>query len=366
MVSFENLAMTALASTFSAILDQPHVGRPRCFHHTERPDTVWRVSFAKTVVPLPSPNIKAVSETRLLQLPSNCGSSLAGVISIALMVRTACHHSTSMASYSRSRNPRGDQIRGDRDVRPQGKSSKLQELQTIRLTGGLHRGRKVYAPGVFLRPMMEQVREALFSMLSSTDVFQEDCLALDLFAGSGVLGLESLSRGVGRATFVDAAGVCARMISDNCDMLHLSPRVRVLKMMAEHFLEAPQKFGQEKPFQLVTLTPPYEEVSYPKLLDTLCKSPAIGQDTIVVIEYPIEIGAFPYHLGEDDVLQGLRCRTFGRTVLAIYAAKPSGRDLGISSRPEEFKPSEAMGMGPRPPRIRPQAQNKLFADEDSE
>lgn len=350
MLSFEALAMTVLTSTHFGILDETHFGRLHCFRHKERPQSAFKGAFGTTLLPL----------------LSNCRSSLVGVICIGVVARTARHRRTLMTSYSRSRTGRGDQIRGDRDVRPQGKSSKLQELQTIRLTGGLHRGRKVYAPGVFLRPMMEQVREALFSMLSSTDVFQEDSSALDLFAGSGVLGLESLSRGVGRATFVDAAGVCARMISDNCDLLHLSPRVRVLKMMAEHFLEAPQKFGQDKSFQLVTLTPPYEEVSYPKLIDTLCKSPAIGQDTIVVIEYPIEIGAFPYHLGEDDMLQGLRCRTFGRTVLAIYVAKPSGRDLGISPRPEEFKPTEAMGMGPRPPRIRPQVQNKLFADEEDE
>ncbi|CAE8586143.1 unnamed protein product, partial [Polarella glacialis] len=104
------------------------------------------------------------------------------------------------------------------------------------------------------------VRQALFSMLASTDVFQESSTALDLFAGSGVVGLESLSRGVGRVTFVDSSPACAKTIEENCKELGFEARSHVVKAQAEPFLVDPAKFREEKPFTLVTLEPPYIEV----------------------------------------------------------------------------------------------------------
>ena len=88
-------------------------------------------------------------------------------------------------------------------ARPQGKSAQLRELQRLVITGGSARGRRLVTPGVYMRPMMSRVREALFSMLYPTGVLRDSASHLDLFAGSGVVGLEALSRGVGEATFVD-------------------------------------------------------------------------------------------------------------------------------------------------------------------
>lgn len=219
--------------------------------------------------------------------------------------------------------------------RRQGRAPKLETAQTVRVTGGLHRSRSIKVPGVFLRPMMSQVREALFSMLGACDVFDKGSRVLDLFAGSGIVGLESASRGAGHVTFVDASPVCARAIEQNCKALGVEGIVNIACTKAEQFLASPAKFGAEKPFDLVTATPPYEEVSYGALLTALAESPALGEDTLLVVEYPNEHEeGMPEFL--EGTLHGLRRKVFGRTVLVVYVSRPSGKPLGIRPKPAEF------------------------------
>lgn len=86
---------------------------------------------------------------------------------------------------------------------------------------------------------------------------------LDLFSGSGVVGLESASRGAGHVVFVDASPVCAKTIRANCEALGLRG-ASVACTRAEQFLAKPEKYGEEQPFHLVTATPPYDEVSGPR------------------------------------------------------------------------------------------------------
>ncbi|CAL1125804.1 unnamed protein product [Cladocopium goreaui] len=220
--------------------------------------------------------------------------------------------------------------------RRQGKAAKVEVATKVQLTGGLHRSRSIKVPGVFLRPMMSQVREALFNMLGACDVFDnETSRVLDLFAGSGIVGLESASRGAGHVTFVDASPVCAKAIEENCKALGVEDSTAVACTKAEQFLATPEKFGAERPFGLVTATPPYEEVSYPALLDALAQSPAIGEDTILVVEYPNEQEeGIPSSLS--GTLQGLRRKVFGRTILVVYVCHPTGKPLGIRPKPQEF------------------------------
>ena len=99
-------------------------------------------------------------------------------------------------------------------------------------------------------------------------------------------------------------------------------------------LGEPARFGIDGTFELVTLTPPYEEVVYAELMATLAASPLVGEDTIVVVEYPVELGCFPPTLA-DGRLVGLRNRRYGRTVLALYVCAPSGR-LDLTPFTEEF------------------------------
>ena len=97
-------------------------------------------------------------------------------------------------------------------------------------------------------------------------------------------------------------------------------------------LRFPLKYGLSEPFQLISITPPYEEVVYSDLIDAVCGSPLVCPDTIVVLEYPVEMGSLPYILGTDK-LYGIRNRRYGRTVLAMYVYRPTKK---YDMRPDEF------------------------------
>ena len=207
----------------------------------------------------------------------------------------------------------------------------------LRVIAGSARGRKLDSPETLLRPMMGKVREALFSTLVSLGVFAAPrrVRALDTFCGSGSVGVEALSRGAAAATFVDLS-------RDACDVALRNARacafddVEAICATAEDALATPALHGGDRRFDLVTLTPPYEEVSYADLADRVAESPLLNDDCVVVFEYPVELGSLPPKLGSRDQLVGLRNRRYGRTVLGFDAYKPTGK-VPLDPRPAEFE-----------------------------
>ena len=121
----------------------------------------------------------------------------------------------------------------------------------MRIIAGEWRGRTIAAPpGVATRPTADRVRETLFSMLASRiGTFQELRVA-DLFAGSGALGLEALSRGAAHATFVESDPAAAAVIKRNAEKLGATDRIRLLGGSA---LSLPRS----EPFDLIFADPPY-------------------------------------------------------------------------------------------------------------
>ena len=125
---------------------------------------------------------------------------------------------------------------------------------SVRIIGGSWRGRRVHFPdSPGLRPTPDRVRETLFNWLQEP-IGGARCL--DLFAGSGALGLEALSRGAREVTFVEPASEPARMLGEELKRLLQGtankPAGRVLPMSAERFLVAPGE-----PFDVVFLDPPF-------------------------------------------------------------------------------------------------------------
>lgn len=217
----------------------------------------------------------------------------------------------------------------------QGKA-RVQELQNpnrLRIIAGTAKGKKLSSPEVYLRPMMAKVREALFNTLGYLGIFDSNTTAvLDIFAGSGSVGLEALSRGAARTVFVDMSADCCRTALKNADACGFANQAEAVTARAEELLRDPKRFGLNHPFQLVSLTPPYEEVVYKELIDALCTSPLVEENTIVVLEYPVELGSLPYILGGDKLF-GIRNRKYGRTVLGIYVYRPTQQ---FDMRPDEF------------------------------
>ena len=120
----------------------------------------------------------------------------------------------------------------------------------MRLTGGALGGRRVVAPrGERTRPTSDRVREALYAILGPL----EGADVLDLFAGSGALGLEALSRGAAEATFVDAAPAALVAVRRNLEALDLRAEVR--RADARAFLRNAQSRGRS--YDLILLDPPY-------------------------------------------------------------------------------------------------------------
>lgn len=122
-----------------------------------------------------------------------------------------------------------------------------------RIVAGSLRGRTLRVPPRGTRPTSERVREALFGTLEHRGALDE-ALVLDLYAGSGALGLEAVSRGAAHATLVDAAREAADVCRRNVRELGLSGRVSVVSERAERFVARPGGPG----FGLVFLDPPYD------------------------------------------------------------------------------------------------------------
>lgn len=228
----------------------------------------------------------------------------------------------------------GGRVRRGR-VTPQGKKYGFQKLPPnppgMRITAGSARGRRLKSPGVYLRPMMSRVREALFSMLSALGALTSDGTVLDLFAGSGSVGIEAISRGMARGVFVDFSLECVRTISSNLEHCAMDTRGEAVCSTVEAFLEEGAMYNGGRHYDLITITPPYEEVDYGELMKAVAESDCVGEGTFVVVEYPVELKIIPPSVGYR--LVGIRNRRYGRTVVAVYACQP---DIDIDRRPEEF------------------------------
>ena len=178
----------------------------------------------------------------------------------------------------------------------------------MRIVGGRLGGRSITAPrGSATRPTPERVRDALFSILGSID----GALVLDLFAGSGALGIEALSRGAEGATFVDSAAAAVGAIRANLKSLGLAAEVRRQKVSA--FLErAPM---QARQYDLVFLDPPYRHAT------------SLGQELATALEPILAPGALV--LAESDRRSPLDLETlilqderrYGDTLIRIYGPR---------------------------------------------
>ena len=138
------------------------------------------------------------------------------------------------------------------------------QSNTIRIIGGELRGRKLNFPDAKdLRPTPDRVRETLFNWLQE-QIHGARCL--DLFAGSGALGLEALSRGAAEVVFVERDGHVAQKLRENLDLLG-QKNGQCIQASAEQFLR-----GSAEPFDIVFLDPPFKL----DVLSSLCASLEAG------------------------------------------------------------------------------------------
>jgi len=170
----------------------------------------------------------------------------------------------------------------------------------MRIIAGEHRGRRIAAPaGTETRPTSDFVRETAFNLIGPV----AGASVLDLYAGSGALGLEALSRGAARCVFVDSSPEACRTITANLELLGLT--ATVLCLDAERALAA-----DPGPYQLVLADPPYAFGDYARLAPPLVR--LLDPGGLAVLQTPARV--------EPD-LPGLRIRTsrrYGSARLTLF------------------------------------------------
>ena len=198
---------------------------------------------------------------------------------------------------------------------------------SLRIAAGRYKGRKITTvSGPGYRPAMDKVRQALFSMLESRGVAWEGSRVMDLFAGSGSLGLEALSRGAEEAVFVEQAPKAVRALHQTLSSLQI-PREQwaVVSTKVDRYLG----HSPPKPFDLVFVDPPYgQHLLLPTLKGLLSKEWLAAWACVAAeVEAEMEVGDIPD-------LEQIVNRTYGQTRIVIWTA-PSPR---LQSTPEPSTP----------------------------
>lgn len=190
----------------------------------------------------------------------------------------------------------------------------------MRVIAGSRRGRLIRTPpGDSVRPTYDRVRESLFAILEPE---LQGASVLDLFAGSGSLGIESLSRGAGSATFVEKDPSVLRVARRNVDDLGLADSSRLIRGDAMQLLAG---VVPGSPFDVAFVDPPYASGLAPVAVRALDESGLLADGAVVVVEH-----ATSNELDETvGRLTRVRSKRYGSTAVDFYetrAARPGGEE----------------------------------------
>jgi 16S rRNA (guanine966-N2)-methyltransferase len=177
----------------------------------------------------------------------------------------------------------------------------------VRIVAGSAKGRRLASPAGATRPTSDRAREALFNSLTLLGDL-DGARVLDLFAGTGAVGLEALSRGAAEAVFVESDRNAAEVLRRNIETVGL-PGARLVKRPVAAFLAAPP----DAPFDLVFADPPYalDDEALAEILNTLAEAKWLADEAVVVVERSAR-GPGPRW---PDGIEALRDRRYGEGAL---------------------------------------------------
>jgi 16S rRNA (guanine966-N2)-methyltransferase len=185
----------------------------------------------------------------------------------------------------------------------------------MRVIAGKYRSRQLRSlPGLDLRPTADRLRETLFNVLTAGNpAALEGTVWLDLYAGTGAVGIEAVSRGAKMVHFVETAARAAALIKQNLTSLGLVTGFQILKQDSVRALRALESSGAVADF--VFLDPPYDlQDAYIQTMSSLAQSPLLKPETIVIVEHPKK-----FDLGEDFTpLHRYRKLVQGDAALSFY------------------------------------------------
>jgi 16S rRNA (guanine966-N2)-methyltransferase len=184
----------------------------------------------------------------------------------------------------------------------------------MRVIAGSHKGRRLLTPkDRSIRPTPERVKEALFSILGNQIVGAN---FVDLYAGTGAIGIEALSRGAARVSFVEDSPVSLRLLRANLNRTGLTAVADVHSCSADAFLRRQSQCRE--PLRLAFADPPYERTE--ALLPSLGRDAIIAPDTVVVLEHATKT-IIPARVGHLSLRRQYR---YGDTTLSVFVAASEG------------------------------------------
>ncbi|AWZ38288.1 16S rRNA (guanine(966)-N(2))-methyltransferase RsmD [Ligilactobacillus murinus] len=187
------------------------------------------------------------------------------------------------------------------------------ELNYMRVVAGEYGGRRLKAvPGMKTRPTTDKVKEAMFNIIGP---YLEGGQVLDLFAGSGGLSIEAVSRGADHATLVDRQYQAIKTIHENLSVTKEEDKFTVLKGDAYKMLNKLAK--QEQGFDYVFLDPPYKKQQILELMEQLKKLGLLNTDALIICETD-QVADLPEELADFELIKKA---DYGITELTFYRYK---------------------------------------------
>ncbi len=187
----------------------------------------------------------------------------------------------------------------------------------MRISGGIAKGRRTATKGLLsktsdgekLRPTSSKVREALFDIIRNEI---DGASFVDLYAGTGTVGFEALSRGASRAIFVEPNDLRAITIKKNADEFGFREKVQVVKSRAHEFLE--KSSSKKESFDIFFVDPPYHSEEIKKVLPMIGEKGLLNKSGVVIVEHFFK-REMPETAGELKIDRSYR---YGDTMLTFY------------------------------------------------
>jgi 16S rRNA (guanine(966)-N(2))-methyltransferase RsmD len=178
----------------------------------------------------------------------------------------------------------------------------------MRIIAGKLRGRRLNPPSNLpVRPTTDMARESLFNILNNY-VDYEECSVMDLFAGTGAVSIEFVSRGVKDVTSIDINNACTEYIKSATHQMNIS-NIHVVRADVFDLLKRAYK-----KFDIIFADPPYALQDLPKLPDIIFKSNVLNDDGIFILEHPREISF-------EDHPNFWQHRAYGKVNFTFFAMK---------------------------------------------
>lgn len=179
----------------------------------------------------------------------------------------------------------------------------------VRVISGSARGLKLNTPGDDrVRPTTDRVKESMFNIVQD---WAYDSQVLDLFAGSGALGIEALSRGASQAVFCDNSLDSIKIIKSNIEKARVADRSQIVNGDFKRCLRDMEAKNQS--FDMIFVDPPYYEGLFEEVLDTIRSCKILKKDGIVIVEHDAK-----RPIGQVEGLEVYKEKKYGITMLTFY------------------------------------------------